>query len=102
MNLKTTMLAGLVTSTLLAQSAVAQSARDHINVVGSSTVYPFSTVVAERFGKGTKFKTPKIESTGSGGGLKLFCAGIGNTCRSKRPFAIRRRYLRQHAGRCGP
>jgi phosphate transport system substrate-binding protein len=77
MNLKTTMLAGLVTSILLAQSAVAQSARDHINVVGSSTVYPFSTVVAERFGKGTKFKTPKIESTGSGGGLKLFCAGVG-------------------------
>ena len=55
----------------------AQAARDHIVIVGSSTVYPFATVVAERFGKGTKFKTPKVESTGSGGGLKLFCAGIG-------------------------
>ena len=51
--------------------------RDHIEVVGSSTVYPFSTVVAETFGKKTKFKTPKIESTGSGGGLKLFCTGNG-------------------------
>lgn len=52
-------------------------ARDYISVVGSSTVYPFATVVAENFGKGTRFKTPKIESTGSGGGLKLFCAGVG-------------------------
>ena len=51
--------------------------RDYINIVGSSTVYPFATVVAEQFGKTTKFKTPKIESTGSGGGLKLFCAGVG-------------------------
>ncbi len=55
----------------------AGSARDTINIVGSSTVYPFATVVAERFGKTTQFKTPKIESTGSGGGLKLFCAGVG-------------------------
>jgi len=54
-----------------------QAARDYISVVGSSTVYPFATVVAEQFGKATKFKTPKIESTGSGGGLKLFCAGVG-------------------------
>lgn len=47
---------------------------DTISAVGSSTVYPFSTVVAERFGKSTDFKTPKIESTGTGGGMKLFCA----------------------------
>lgn len=53
------------------------ASRDMINVVGSSTVYPFSTVVAERFGKKTAFKTPKIESTGTGGGMKLFCAGNG-------------------------
>jgi phosphate transport system substrate-binding protein len=52
-------------------------ARDYITVVGSSTVYPFATVVAENFGKTTRYKTPKIESTGSGGGLKLFCAGVG-------------------------
>ena len=51
--------------------------RDYISIVGSSTVYPFATVVAEQFGKTTSFKTPKIESTGSGGGLKLFCAGVG-------------------------
>ncbi len=53
------------------------SARDYISIVGSSTVYPFATVVAENFGKTTNFKTPKIESTGSGGGFKLFCAGVG-------------------------
>ena len=52
-------------------------ARDYVSIVGSSTVYPFATVVAEQFGKSTRFRTPKIESTGSGGGLKLFCAGIG-------------------------
>jgi phosphate transport system substrate-binding protein len=52
-------------------------ARDSISIVGSSTVYPFATVVAEQFGRGTNFKTPKIESTGSGGGFKLFCNGVG-------------------------
>jgi phosphate transport system substrate-binding protein len=51
--------------------------RDNISIVGSSTVYPFATVVAERFGRSTNFKTPKIEATGSGGGLKLFCKGVG-------------------------
>ena len=51
--------------------------RDQIKIVGSSTVYPFATVVAERFGKTSGFKTPVIESTGSGGGLKLFCKGLG-------------------------
>ena len=53
------------------------AARDSISIVGSSTVYPFATVVAERFGKSTDFKSPKVESTGSGGGLKLFCKGVG-------------------------
>jgi phosphate transport system substrate-binding protein len=62
---------------LLAVIAPPANARDQINIVGSSTVYPFSIVVAEKFGKTTDFKTPKIESTGSGGGLKLFCAGVG-------------------------
>jgi phosphate transport system substrate-binding protein len=51
-------------------------ARDTISIVGSSTVYPFATTVAERFGRGGN-PTPKIESTGSGGGLKLFCQGVG-------------------------
>ena len=52
-------------------------ARDQIRIVGSSTVYPYATVVAENFGKTGKFKTPVIESTGTGGGMKLFCAGVG-------------------------
>ena len=58
--------------TVLPQTAIA---RDQINIVGSSTVYPFAIVVAEKFGKTTDYKTPKIESTGSGGGLKLFVQG---------------------------
>ena len=53
------------------------TSRDQINVVGSSTVYPFSTVVAENFGNKTGIKVTKIESTGSGGGMKLFCKGLG-------------------------
>lgn len=57
--------------------AGAAEARDQINIVGSSTVFPFSTAVAETFGKTTSFKTPVVESTGSGGGFKLFCAGVG-------------------------
>ncbi len=52
-------------------------ARDQIRIVGSSTVFPFSTAVAEQFGQISGFPTPVVESTGSGGGLKLFCAGIG-------------------------
>lgn len=57
--------------------ALAAAARDTISIVGSSTVYPFSTTVAEQFGKASKFKVPKVESTGTGGGFKLFCAGVG-------------------------
>jgi phosphate transport system substrate-binding protein len=62
---------------LSAPAAMAQSARDYIAIVGSSTVYPFATTVAEQFGKAGKFKTPKVESTGTGGGFKLFCGGVG-------------------------
>ena len=57
--------------------AGAAEARDQIRIVGSSTVFPFATAVAEEFGRSTSFKTPVVESTGSGGGLKLFCAGVG-------------------------
>src|SRR5262245_14010610 len=56
--------------------ATAQS-RDQIRIVGSSTVYPFTTAVAEQFGKSGAGKTPVVESTGTGGGFKLFCAGVG-------------------------
>jgi len=51
--------------------------RKHLQVVGSSTVYPFTSVIAETFGRDTEFKTPIVESTGTGGGFKLFCSGIG-------------------------
>lgn len=68
----------LASIALLASSAIhANSNREYIEVVGSSTVYPFATAVAERFGKSTQYRTPKIESTGSGGGMKLFCKGVG-------------------------
>ena len=62
----------LFASALLATTL---SARDQIKIVGSSTVYPFSSSVAEEFGATTKFPTPVVESTGTGGGMKLFCAG---------------------------
>ncbi|MGA0800817.1 MAG: substrate-binding domain-containing protein, partial [Steroidobacteraceae bacterium] len=58
-------------------TANAQAARDFINLVGSSTVYPFTTAVAEQLGRQGRFKTPKVESTGTGGGIKLFCNGVG-------------------------
>ena len=67
----------LIIATGLFATASVASARDYIEIVGSSTVYPFSTVVAETFGNKTKFKTPKIEATGTGGGMKLFCSGTG-------------------------
>ena len=59
---------------ILAEGA---EAREQIRIVGSSTVYPFSTAVAEEFGRNSKWKAPIVESTGTGGGLKLFCAGTG-------------------------
>ena len=76
MKIKGLIIAGAVSLSLVGATG-AQAARDYISIVGSSTVYPFATVVAEQFGKTTNFKTPKIESTGSGGGFKLFCAGVG-------------------------
>lgn len=76
MKLKAALASVALAGSLAAVSAPAM-ARDTVNIVGSSTVYPFATVVAERFGRNTDFPTPKLESTGSGGGLKLFCAGIG-------------------------
>ena len=68
--------AALVLTASVALSNAAE-ARDQIRIVGSSTVFPFATAVAEEFGKTTDNKTPVVESTGSGGGLKLFCAGVG-------------------------
>ena len=67
----------LLIAALLSQIPGEVQAREQIHIVGSSTVFPFSTAVAERFGRAGKFKTPVVESTGSGGGLKLFCQGVG-------------------------
>ncbi len=61
----------------LAAAPTHAQARDHVRVVGSSTVYPFASAVAETLGRGGKVKTPVVESTGTGGGFKLFCAGVG-------------------------
>jgi phosphate transport system substrate-binding protein len=77
MNVKASSLSLVISVAVGCTFSIAHAARDYISIVGSSTVYPFATVVAEQFGKTTRFKTPKIESTGSGGGFKLFCAGVG-------------------------
>jgi phosphate transport system substrate-binding protein len=69
----TVALAALATLALAGQA----EARDQIRIVGSSTVFPFSTAVAEQFGRAGQYKTPVVESTGTGGGFKLFCAGVG-------------------------
>ncbi|OAN53730.1 phosphate ABC transporter substrate-binding protein [Paramagnetospirillum marisnigri] len=74
--IRKTMAVAAVAIAAVAVTGTAQ-ARDQIRVVGSSTVYPFTTAVAEQFGKGGKFKTPVVESTGTGGGMKLFCSGVG-------------------------
>jgi phosphate transport system substrate-binding protein len=67
--------AGALVAAGLLTGGVAE-ARDQIRIVGSSTVYPFTTAVAEQLGR-TGVKTPVVESTGTGGGMKLFCAGVG-------------------------
>ena len=58
--------------------AISSVATERIHIVGSSTVFPFSAAAAEEFGRSSSFPTPVVESTGSGGGLKLFCAGVGS------------------------
>jgi len=78
-------------------AAAADGGRAQIRIVGSSTVYPFSSYVAEEFGATTDHPTPVVESTGSGGGLKLFCAGNGpdtpditNASRQMKPSEYKR------------
>lgn len=68
-----------LTISLSVQNAVAAivNSRDYITMVGSSTVYPFATIIAEEFGAEDKFKIPTVESIGTGGGFKLFCLGLG-------------------------
>lgn len=69
--------ASLASLAVVALGASAAVAREQLQIVGSSTVFPFATTVAERFGQAGGFPTPVVESTGSGGGYKLFCAGVG-------------------------
>ena len=69
----------ILISLLISLFVTTAHARNQISIVGSSTVYPFATTVAEKLGQRGKFKTPVVESTGTGGGMKLFCAGIGST-----------------------
>jgi phosphate transport system substrate-binding protein len=68
----------LLAASLIAIASSPSLAREQIRIVGSSTVYPFATVVAENFAKSTGMKTPIVESTGTGGGIKLFCEGVGD------------------------
>jgi phosphate transport system substrate-binding protein len=58
-------------------AAAAPAIAREIRIVGSSTVFPFSTTVAEQFGANTNFPTPIVEANGSGSGIKLFCEGVG-------------------------
>jgi phosphate transport system substrate-binding protein len=66
-----------VAATAIVTVAAQAQARDQIRIVGSSTVFPFATAVAEQFGQKSGLKTPVVESTGTGGGIKLFCTGVG-------------------------
>jgi phosphate transport system substrate-binding protein len=77
-NTKTLALAATALAATFAVSGAANAqTRDQIRIVGSSTVFPFTSAVAETFGRDGKFKTPVVESTGTGGGMKLFCGGVG-------------------------
>ena len=62
---------------VIALSASAAAARDQVQIAGSSTVLPYSTIVAELFGENTDFATPVVESGGSSTGLRRFCEGVG-------------------------
>ena len=57
--------------------ALEAQSRDQIRITGSSSVFPFATTVAEEFGRSSRFKSPIVEGIGTGGGLKLFCNGLG-------------------------
>src|SRR3546814_12382035 len=74
--MRKTLLLAAVATVALAGAANAQS-RNQITIVGSSTVFPFTTAVAENFGRAGEFPAPVVESTGTGGGMQLFCGGVG-------------------------
>jgi phosphate transport system substrate-binding protein len=68
---------GALTTLTLASTPIRAQSRDHITIAGSSTVFPFSSTVAETFARAGRFKAPVVESTGTGGGFKVFCSGVG-------------------------
>ena len=68
---------GFVAVVAVLAAAVPALARDQLQIVGSSTVYPFSTTVAEALAKQGAISAPVVEATGTGGGIKLFCEGVG-------------------------
>ena len=76
-NQRNILISGMTFAFALALTSTSAIARNQLRIVGSSTVFPFSTAVAEYFGRTTKFRTPIVETTGTGGGMKLFCSGIG-------------------------
>jgi phosphate transport system substrate-binding protein len=75
---KLTLLGGLAASVVvLATLPAAAQNRDQIRIVGSSTVFPYTQAVSEQFANATGMRAPVVESTGTGGGMQAFCAGVG-------------------------
>jgi phosphate transport system substrate-binding protein len=87
--LKKPLMTAVAASVVVAGAAYAQAARDYIFISGSSTVFPFTTTVAEQFGRGGKFKTPKVESTGTGSRFSA-PASAHSTRTSPTPHAVSR------------
>ena len=77
MKTKSLLVTGIIALASVSTTALAAGPRQQISIVGSSTVFPFASTVAEHLGQGGKFKTPTVESTGTGGGFKIFCGGTG-------------------------
>eukprot|EP01030_Chromulinospumella_sphaerica_P019491 gene19491-19384_t len=72
------LLAAAISVITLASAGTAWAARDYVWAAGSSTVFPYTTRVAETYSRKTGSRTPKVESLGTGGGIKLFCGGAGD------------------------
>lgn len=84
-------------SIMLMLLALPAMARDNVHMVGSSTVFQFATVAAEEFGRNSGYRTPFVESNGTGIGMEMFCSGIGsqypdmsNASREIKPSELKR------------
>lgn len=75
--MKRIVFAASVSAMAVAVTVGIAEARDQIRIVGSSTVFPYTQAVAEEFGNITDFAAPVTESTGTGGGMQIFCGGVG-------------------------